>query len=597
MKKIVPVLLLAALLLTGCANTPEPTEETAVPSTQMTEPTEPPVSLLSGTEDSLSTYTLENGSCAGLLMMGQSRALLTTEGEMFLLSGDELTVTNSRDLGSTLSSDDPSIVVMGDQLSFYDRQRGAYVTIGKNLTEISARTIRDEMVAGPLMSPDLTVIYYCTADGVRAMDMATGNSRLLRQEHGQILSLDGLLFEGDILRYTRQVGGGKAEACFIRTADGAQVYLADLDGEMVTWGENFAAVICQNLPLSSTRQILTGSSDGSVQCLSVADTWDSAIFPGGGMLLLQTDVGDGVKAELYDLTTGLPVARREFKDRASFAHGWMDGGDLWLWDGEESAFYRWDTTKDPAEGRSLLTRQYTLSNPDDNGMKACEEKARTLSENFGVAIRLVEGTNRTAGVDYSSSPDYRPGQYQAALELLEQAMARFPQSFFGKLNIAVELVDDFDPHMGVQPGTGSLTIGEERVIRVSVCQDLQAIFYHELFHGLELYIQSETSELGDWEKCNPRGFDYAGSHAAYERGELKESEYLDSFADDYCLVSAREDRAQTFMYAMLEGQEERFASDDVLDKLELLSEAIREAYDYDEDEVPTLPWEAYLNME
>lgn len=595
MKKIVPALL-AALLLTGCSTTPEPTENTA-PTTQTTEVTEPAVSLLTGTDGSVSTYTLEKGSCAGLLMLGSSRALLTTEGEMYLFSGDELTVTNSRELGSGFASGDPSITVMNDQVSFYDRERGAYVTVGKNLTEIAARTIQDEIVAGPIMSPDFTVIYYCTADGVRAMDMATGNSRLLRKEHVPIVGLDGLLFEGSVLRYTRQVSEEETETCFIRTADGTQTYFADLDGALVTWGENFAAVMKLELPLSDVRQILTGSADGSTQCLAVEDTWDTVIFPGGGTVLLQTGTKDGVKAELYDLTTGRPMAAREFEGREPFPCGWMDGDQLWLWDGRESAFYRWDTPRDAVAGDTLLIPQYTLSDPDTAGMEARAGEAQALGDAYDVEIRLAEGENRTAGVNYSGYPDYRPGQYQAALERLEQAMARFPEGFFGKLDIVIELVDDFDPDMGVQPGTGSLTLEQERVIRVSVCQDMEAIFYHELFHAVELYVQSETNDLEDWTDCNPRGFDYAGSYAAYENGELKESEYLESFVDDYCLVSAREDRAQTFMYAMLEGQEARFASEDAHEKLELLCEAVREAYGYDEDEAVSLPWEQYLHMD
>lgn len=600
MKKIVPVLL-AVLLLTGCATTPAPATETTevtVATTLATEPTEPPVTLLTGTDGSLSTYTLETGGCAGLFMLGASRAMLTTGGQMYLLTGDELTVANSRRVGGTITASDPSIVVMDDQLSFYDGERGAYVTVGKNLTEIAARTIQAEITAGPIMSPDFTVIYYCTADGVRAMDMSTGNSRLLRKEHGTILSLDGLLFDGSILRYTRQLSDGESETCFIRTADGTQTYFADLDGELVTWGGSFSAVMRLELPLSGERQILTGSADGSAQRLAVADSWDTLVFPGSGMALLQTVDSGNVKAELYDLTTGKPVAAREFEGRAPFPNGWMDGSQLWLWDSGESAFYRWDTAQDAVEGESLLVPQYTLSAPDTAGMEACAEQAQALGETYGVEIRLTESGNRTTGVDYSGYPDYRPGQYRAALEGLEQTMARFPEGFFGKLDIVIELVDDFDPDLGIRPGTGSLTIGEERLIQVSVCQDLEAIFCHELFHAAELYIQSRTSELGDWEDCNPRGFDYAGSYAAYESGALKESEDLDSFVDDYAMVTAREDRAQTFMYAMLSGQEARFASDDTLDKLELLCEAIREAYDYDDDdETLTLPWEQYLDMD
>ena len=613
MKRVICAALLAALLC-GCGGEAEPTETTA--ATQATQVTEAPTetaetvaqtpTLPAETDGSVTTFTLESGNCAGILRFGESSyALLTTDGQMTLLTGGDMQVENSRDLGCQLTSDDPSILVKEDQISYYDRSTGAYITLGKNLTQISAITIRDTITAGPIMSADFSTIYYCTDAGIRALDMATGNSRLLRQEHQTIVNLDGLLFDGTNLQYTRQITEDRYESCFIRTDDGSQTYVASLDGELTTWGTSYAAVMNLELPMGTCRQILTGDLTQGIQDLNVDDSWDTILFPGDGTALLQTVTEEGVRADLYDLTGGTLSASRVFVGRQSpFLHAWAEGGCIWLWTDEESLLHRWDASMDASTaGTSLLTPHYTLGQPNETGIEQCSLRAQALTDTFGIPIRIAAGSNRTTGVDYSGYPDYRPQQYLAALNQLHEALDRFPDGMLALLGgdgkLVIELVDDYDPTLGVREGTGELEFGSPRVIRVSICQDLQSIFYHELYHAMELVIQSATNDLEDWSDLNPSKFDYTGSYTAYENGEYADSEYLEEgdndFADGYCLVSPREDRAQTFMYAMMEGQQARFDSKTMQKKLELISEAIRETFEDYEDSEDVFAWEQYLD--
>lgn len=597
MKRIVPFALLLALLLCACGAAPVPaqtTEETLA----ATEATQPPT-LPSQTQDSVTTFTLDGGNCAGILRWNESSyALLTTSGQMSLLSGQDLRIDNSRDLGCQLSSDDPSILVHEDQISYYDTARGAYVTLGKNLTEISAISIRDTVTAGPIMAEDFSTIYYCTAEGVRALDMATGTSRMLRQEHGTIVSLDGILFEGAILRYTRQAEGVN-ESCFIRTDDGSQVYFAQLDGQLTTWGKAYAAVMNLDLPMGPFRQILTGSVSGGIQDLQIGSDWDSILFPGEAAALVQTVTEEGVRLDLYDLTDGTLSASRVFDGQQPFPHAWNDGENLWLWNEEESLLYRWTFGRDAQSSESFFAYHYTLSDPDQEGLDECAGQAEAMTEKYGISISIVEDSNRTTGVDYSGYPDYRAEQYRQALELLEQILDRLPEALLRQLGaddrLQIQLVDDYDPAMTGYSGTGSLEFGSPRIIRVSVCPQVREIFCHELFHAMELEIQNATDELERWTEANPSGFDYTGSYNAWAAGEYVDSEYLDSFADDYCFISPREDRAQTFLYAMQEDQAERFASDAMQEKLELLSEAIRQTFAELEEVQEPLPWEQYLD--
>ena len=605
MRAMLPLVLVLAILLCGCgqANPPvqdtEPATEAAVAETQL--PTLPAQSVDEGT----TTFRLDSGNCAGILRFGQDRyALLTTTGRMCLLSGEDLQIDISRDLGCQLNSDDPSILVKDDQISYFDSSRGAYVTLGRNLTQISAVTIRDTIIAGPIMAEDFSTVYYCTAEGVRALDMATGNSRMLRQEHGTIVSLDGILFGGSILRYSRVNEAGVDDTIFIRTADGSQVYFANLNGQLSTWDDRYAAVMQLELPMGTCRQILAGSLGGTIENLEIGDGWDTIVFPGQGMALLQTRVEDGIQTELYDMNDGTLAARRIFRDQAEpFPHGWFDGRYLWLWNNEESLLHRWEISADGYTSESYFAPHYTLSQPDEAGLDSAHKRAELLSQTYGIPIEIADGENRTSGVDYSGYPDFRAGQYLAALNLLHEALEKFPEGLTQLLGeegqLVIRLVDDFDPNRGVESGTGSLALTSPRVIQISICQDLQAIFYHELFHAMELMIQSKTNDLEDWNQYNPKGFDYTGSVTDWAAGAYADSDYLEEgdnyFADDYCMVSPREDRAQTFMYAMMEGQEARFDSKAMQNKLEVLSEAFRDAFEDYEDLKEIFPWERYMD--
>lgn len=588
------LLLVLAVLTAGCGNT-EPTEPTDIASPsavteETTQPTEPDLLLTSAA--GVSVYELEGDHCAGILPWGQDRyALFTTSGKLHLLTGDNLVEEKVRDLECTLSMDDPSIRVSGDKLCYFDSQRDAYVTLGWNLTELSAITIRDEVTAGPLMDEEFSIIYYAAADGIRAMDISTGNSRLLRQEHQTITSLEGLDFDGTILHYKRLLDNGVEQDCFIRTADGSLVDVATLNGELVTWGRNYAAVMEFQLPLTRYREVLCGSLDGSPQRLVTSGDHETILFPGGGTVLLMDAIHPGLVLELYDLETGARLAYYSRTDwEEPFSNAYYDGEDLWLMQEDSGVFIRWEVSGyEQVEG--ALEPLYTLSDPAP--LDDAKALAQTIADTYGVGIELSSSDNRTIGVNYDSWPDYRPQEYEAALKLLKRVMDSFPDGFFYTLKLTIRLRDDFDPAQSLPEGTGELVIGSTRIMDLSICDNMLEIFYHELFHAMELYITSETNRLSKWSELNPEGFSYAGSTAAYESGELAGSEYLYAVADDYGLVSPREDRAQIFLYAMLEGQEERFQSEVMQAKLSTLCTAIRYAWNWRKTET-TFPWEQYL---
>lgn len=589
-------LMLLALLLTGCG---------ASRDAQPTIPieTDPPVRFLESTDGAVSTYRADS-ECVKLLPMGDNHILFTASGRVHLLSGDDLTEVKSFDTGCPLSADDPGIFVSDGKIAYFNTSRGAYVILDHSLTEIASLTIREELSGQPVISPDFSTVYYCTADGVRAVDVATGAARLLRQEHGTILELNGLLFDGSVLRYTRSTDGREGESCFIRTADGTQVYLAGLKGQVCSWQDRFGAMMTLELPMGSSRYILTGAAGGQIRMLNLAqEDYDTVLFPGEGFLLTQKLTDGGLTLGVFDLNTGCGTAALELPGReAAFGFAQISGEALWLWDQGQARFLRWDMAQSQSPTENLLTDMPSLTGEDSPGLEQVLLRAEELSGQYGIPIRFAQSGNRTDGVDYSGYPDFRPDQYAQALDRLAAVLARFPGDFFAQLRdnypVAIELVDDYDPAMEGYKGTGELTLEKERVIRVSICPEVEAIFFHQLFHAVELFSYKETNRLESWTGCNPEDFEYGGTYGAFVAGELDDSPYLtgeeQAFADAYCLVSAREDRAQTFMYAMLEGEEARFAAEAMQEKLLCLSEAIRGTFSGYQKSEEVFPWERYL---
>lgn len=599
MKKRIIAAGVLALLLTGCGIAEHPTETTAPTEvTQETqEPTIPENSLIAGEEYGLTAFDVAEG-CTGILPLGDNYVILTAGGKMLLASGETLAVTGELELGFVLDASDPSIVPDENQLGYYDKVRGAYVTLNRELKEITAIQLDEDMTSTPVVSPDLLKLYYGTAEGIRVLDMTTGTSHLLRQEHRTIISLDKPLFDGSILRYTQMDENGETENCFISTADGGHVSSAYMTGAMATWGEDsFAAVLDLELPMGEVRRIFTGTRTGQLKSLNVGESWDRALIPGDGRVLLQNVAESGLALDWHDAQTG---ERRIFVctgRTAIFDRAWLDGENLWLWGTGEKRLYRWNTEQYDAQQESALVTMHTLSQPDEEGLAQAEAQAAALSEKYGVSIQVVEEGNRRTGLDYGGYPDFRGEQYLQALKELDEAMSRFPEGFFASMasreDLRIRLVDDYDPAIGVTEGTGSLELGGGSLVKVSICGNIQEIFYHEMFHAMELEIQNESVKLYDWKSLNPDGMEYAESYLAWEQGRLASSDYLYAVADDYGLVSAREDRAQVFLYAMLDGQEERFESGTMQRKLKLLSSAIRDAFGWNWRSEEFL-WEQYL---
>lgn len=610
MKKLAMALMLT-LLLCGCARQTSPTETTLPPveTTVSAEPTESfyvsGSTMERGTGGAVRLYQMD-GSVIGIGRMGENLVAFDSSQTLYLLSGDNLEVQRERQLENSITWSQISLTISENGMAYYDADANSYVILDSNLVTASVVSFQEPLLTEPVISPDFTTIYYVAESGIRAMDVGNGTSRRLREEASPILSLDGLLFDGGVLSYSRQIGEDGSQTCFIDAENGSLCYTAEFQGQLVSSGNEFSGVMKLEHSLGQCKWVVVGDLEGKLQMLQPREQWESQIFPGEDLVVLQHESQVGLTLYCYNLDTGVLVSQITMPEQYNnFAYGCTDGTKIWLCDGASGRFYCWDTQRSgKGDDTDFLEDYASLAQPDQEGMNNCLRQAEKLSEQYGVKITFTQDGNRMEGVDYSGYPDYQPDLYSDALTLLEKTLKKFPDGFLQKMGKAtkagkleIRLVDNFDPSLPIPEGTGSVDLQDgAQALLVSMCPDLEAIFCHELFHLMDTEINNSGDDLKNWSDLNPEGFEYTGSFAAYESGVLDDSEHLafgsNYFADACGLVSPREDRAQIFLYAMMEDQQERFASDGMQTKLSRLCQLIRKIYKLDDSQ--QLLWEQYL---
>ena len=611
MKKLVIALMAAALLMTGCNGQTE-IPETTLPPAETTMPTEPVPScyvenspMERGTGGAVRQYQLDS-RVTGLGMLGKDLLVCTGNRTLMLLDSETLDPIRVRELDHDVDWDSASLVFGENGLAFYDAGCGMYVTLDNNLITASTYVFGDDAVTQSVISGDFTRIYYAAENGIRVIQLADGTSRLLREEHNRILSVGRTLFNDGTLYYTRQNEDGDVETCFVDAENGSLFQTADFQGQVLSWDRNYVGRMVLDHAMGQTTWLISGDLQGNLKRLDPECTWEDALLLSNGWAVLQQSSRVGLSLWCYDMADGTLVSQITMPEQyALMVRGAAVGERIWLCDETGERFYCWDTAvSGGGNDESAFADYASMESPDEQGLAQCGQLAQSMGERYGVKITVREENNRTPGVDYSTYPDYRSDMYTLALRELERVMKDLPDDFLKKVGrltdagrLEIRLVDDYDPDRKQTPATGSIDVADgSSAVCVSICGNIREIFFHELFHMMELQFMNNGDGFKDWDQVNPKNFNYANSYTDYYEGRLDKSSYLSQgssfFADAYGLVSAREDRAQVFLYACLDGESGRFASPGMQAKLTMVCEVIRENLNLSTEETPI--WEQYL---
>ena len=611
MRKYLVIALGLALLLTGCGAAPE-VPETIAPPAETTMPTEPVPScyvesspMERGTGGAVRQYALEQ-PVTGLGTLGDALLVCTGNRTLTLFDSNTLQVLRSRELDHDMDWNSSSLVFSENGMAFYDASCQTYLTLDNSLITASTYVGENNVLDQSVISSDFDRIYYAAENGIRVLQLADGTSRLVREEHNPILSVGGMLFNDTTLYYTRLNEDGTPETCFVDADNGSLYQTADFHGQVLSWDRNYVGRMVLDHAMGQTTWLISGDLQGDLQRLAPNTTCEDALLLSNGWAVLQQSSQVGLTLYCYDMTDGTLVSQITMPEQYQLlTRAAVNGSKIWLCDGVGDRFYCWDTAlSGSARAESVFTDYAAMGTPDENSLAQCGQLAQAIGDRHGVKITIQEDRNRTPGVDYSTYPDYRGDMYTLALRELERVMKDLPEDFLkkvGKLTDAgrleIRLVDDYDPDRKATPAIGSIDVADgSAAVCVSICSNIREIFFHELFHMMEVQFMNNGDGFKDWDEVNPKNFSYANSYTDYYEGKLNKSSYLSQgssfFADAYGLISPREDRAQVFLYACLEGESGRFASPGMQAKLQMVCRVVRENLSLNPEE--PLIWEQYL---
>ena len=603
MKKWMIWPLLITLMLCGC--TEQPQQQTTAPTVQTTMP-DPGCYLAESaieqqTGGAVRAYEMEQTGLAALDFMGGDVLAFFSDGNVSRLTGENCTVAAQTVLPAGIFPDGVSVKAYGNALAYYSTQEKSVVYLNESLQIYGKSNMPQQLMGSPILSEDLRTAYYCAGQELFGVDLASGISRIIRS---QSLTVCQNLFNDTVLRcFISDAAGGYTE--FLSSQTGATLG-GDATLESIDTFENRYLLIRMD---GIAREILFGVLDEEPSLFLPAESGEviSALSMYGAVTLSSQEDGS-VMLAYYDLAGGKCTSRITLPACEIFNVCADDNGS-YIWfiyrdpQGKE-LLCRWDVSVKSAEDQTVYTsRRYTLSQPDEQGIAQCQERAKEIFNKYGVKVSILNDVKQPE--NYTLVYEHQVEAIQKGLDAVDAVLAMFPQDY---LQITAKISDTRMIHIGLvraihanNPETAGDPYGLQywangnASIALCVNEDMQSVLIHEISHVMDAYIFSKSVLYDDWDRVNPEGFQYDNNYTDYSKHTnsvfLKEN--TRAFIDAYSMSFAKEDRAKILEYAMTEGNEEYFATSFMQNKLMRICKAIRDAYKWKKDP-RVFPWEQYL---
>ncbi len=608
------LLLAVVLMLTGCSKETAPDSNTLpsgdLPQQEQGGLYEPDSALEQQTDGAVKVYPLEKGMYDGLLSTGDD-LLLFSEAvtRMTLLTGNNLVSAVTKDLPYTAALDIRQLHREEVGFAYVDAGDGSVVFLSAALHEVSRLKLPEDRIGSAQLSPDWNTVYYCTAGGVRALDMKTGVSRVVTEQSHSGQSVTNILMDGAVLCCELQQEDGTRTMKMIASDNGQVLWEGPALKNFVTAEKNWF------LPMDrgTVTELLFGQED-TIQNLWLTESADSiTALPECNGVVTTTEDSSGYRLDYYDLDSGKHSASVQLAGIKSIQSICADGAEGALWflaknaaDGSDM-ICRWELAKSQTEDQNVYTApHYTREEPDEDGLKRFHIAVETLEKRYGVKLLLGEAPMAVMPDNYSFETEYLVQAFEKYLPVLEAAMARFPEEFYKTAALAT---DGDIIHIGlVRSISGDLKQGTlprmpviqywqdgEMYLILPMSEQLEQNFYHGMSHVLETRILSNSTAYYGWNSLNPAGFTYDNNYIL--NADRDGAKYLDpknrSFVDTFSMSYAKEDRARILEYACMPGNAELFRSPVMQSKLRTVCDGIRKTFVTDDGDKAFI-WEQYL---
>lgn len=613
-KRLFPLLL--SLVLCGCAaqNPPKETSPTECPV-----PEETPVGLSFqelpgsiGSGGTLTAYSLSGGEISGILPFGQGLLLVSGQEDGCMLtavSGLDPTDSKSLVLDFVLTEQYCALHDNGKKVSYFDPASLQTVVLNESLQELYRIDAPEDLMGTPLLSKDCGTLYYCTSDSIRALDLNSGISRLVKEAGYPFQTVSGLLLNDTILQVETSEKGD--DRMLFLSVDTGKLHADRIDHPViVTSGSVYGAT----LPAGTGELLLFGDAAEAPMVLTPRYPEGRSFFLRGAPAAVTafSPEADQTILDLYDLQTGIRTASLTMDYGFAPDHFCCaPDGTIWFAayhpeDGGQMLL-RWDPAASSVEESEVCADAYhTRKAPDLEGLEGCFVHAQQLTEKYGIEILIYEDAIQTQPEAYILESEFLVPVIRRQLELLEDSLGNYPEGFLRTLAgeftaLKICIVRQITP----SPGSGSRAAvpglrfwnGYDASIVLTTGVDSEFSLYHELCRLLETPVLTRSIAYDQWEALNPPEFSYDTGYTTDPAidGAVWLQEGQEFFLNEASMDSAAEDRAQIMAFAMMPGNAQRFQSPYLQAKLSRLCAGIREAFGLEDHTAPLL-WEQYLTV-
>lgn len=587
------LILLTVLLLAGCAKRPLPPTDTG-DSQENHESTDwyiPNSAMEEQTAGAVRMYALAQDTYSGIYSMG-SNLLLVGQKELTVLSGEEGRPVAAMAVNAPYTS----LHVAATGIAYYQADARKVTVLNPQLQTVTQLEMPETIVNSPIISLVRNEVYYSTGSEIRALNITTGISRLLRQQTAGGMLLLGSYFDGAVLalQLTNETKTKNIE--YISSETGQTLSNSQGISGLQTYGDSYF-VKWQDGAVSHT---VFGSRGADAQRFLLAQPDDTnggvtaVLGMNGAVAYTETDAG--TQLSFYHFNTGKRTAQVNLPGIKCPKILHSDSRYIWILAEDKAAsgqaLYRWDIHKSPTEDETHYTAPlYTADKPDTEGLAQCQAQADAYGKQYGVKLAIWQNAVAHTG-GHAVTAEHNPQIISQMLEKIQPVLALFPEKFLLKTVengwIRISLVRSIDG----EDGWAQFWEGGDCWILLSAQGEIADSLLKGMAYGIDSHVLGNSRDFDTWSQLNPEGFVYSYGQQPEAKTEYLEGENR-AFTDQLAMRYPHEDRCRVFYHAMRADNGDMFQSPILQAKLLQLCKGIREAYGLEKKTV-TYPWEQYL---
>lgn len=592
MKRWIVIVLALLLLFSGCGANPDVQVNPGNNSDQQEDDQPQLVSLYDADSEAekssngaLRAYLLGDSTYTGLKGFGDKLLVISQGGDMTLLQGElgQIGATAATDLSESWGSTD--LCTNGQSGAYYAAIQREVVLMDEHLQVTARIPMPEEMQGNPLIQLKRGEIFYCVDGQIRAMNIQTGVSRMVRSHGAVTQELLGSYFDDSLI------------ACMVTDAQGNQsiLYLDAQTGQELDKkaGWNSLQTVGQSyyvqLPQSEGGNVIFGSRDGVMMRLDVTQ---QQLFPAmemGGVVGSNAEE-TGLILSYYDLQTGNKTAQVSLPGHQSLTDVVCDGSYVWLL--ADQTLYRWEVQKSSVQDAQVyISQMYTEEAPDTEGLEKCRGRADELENRYGFTLALNQQAQEN-GARFGAKTEFQTAPINQALDVVENVLSKLPEGFLGITgDVRVSLV------RSLEDGSVSQIYWQDGACHIILAgTDVEEALMLGIGNAVDTRVLGNSFDYDTWDELNPWWFDYTYDYQENLERNNPENCLEGSnryFTDVTAMSFPTEDRARLFANALMDDNAQMFEASPIQKKLRVICIAIREAYDYQED-TQIFTWEQYL---